>query len=71
MSKHNSVKSSDVSVEVNVLSEQPHVNPATHEGVTDATQIAVKSDDSETNRKAMGGGRADGLAMACRAPRVR
>lgn len=55
MSKHSVVKS-DVSVEVNVLSEQPHVNPATHEGVTDATQIAVKSDHSSSTRMSHGSG---------------
>jgi hypothetical protein len=33
----------DVTVEVNVLSEQPRNNPADVVGITDSTQIAVKS----------------------------
>lgn len=34
-----------LAVEVNVLSEQPRANPATHVGISDATQIAVNNPD--------------------------
>jgi hypothetical protein len=38
----------DITVEVNVLSEQPHTNHADHLGITDSTTIAVKSAQTHT-----------------------
>jgi len=43
MSSPAKTKSAAIDVEVNVLSEVPHANPADHLGITDSTQISVNN----------------------------
>jgi uncharacterized protein YabE (DUF348 family) len=44
----------DISVEVNVLSETPRVNPADHLGITEAAQITVKYVQQRAHQHARG-----------------